>query len=252
MKFTLSWLKDHLETTAPNTEIIDTLTMVGLEVEEVTDTGAALRSFVTAHVVSAEQHPNADKLRVCKVDAGTGELIDVVCGAPNARTGMKSVFAFAGTYIPGKDITIGKGNIRGQVSNGILCSNAELELSDDHDGIIELPEDAPIGVPYPDYAGIDEVVIDIGLTPNRGDCAGVRGIARDLAAAGVGDFKDPAIRPIPASAGASPIAVSVDGDICKMFAGRLIRNVTNGPSPQWMQERLRAVGLRPINALVDI
>ncbi|MEQ8445488.1 MAG: phenylalanine--tRNA ligase subunit beta [Pelagibacterium sp.] len=252
MKFTLSWLKDHLETTAPNAEIIDTLTMVGLEVEEVTDAGARLKDFVTAHVVSAEQHPNADKLRVCKVDAGTGELIDVVCGAPNARTGMKSVFAFAGTYIPGKDITIGKGNIRGQVSNGMLCSNAELELSDDHDGIIELPEDAPIGVPYPDYAGIDEVIVDIGLTPNRGDCAGVRGIARDLAAAGVGDFKDPTIKAVPASAGASPIAVSVDGEICKMFSGRLIRNVKNGPSPQWMQERLRAVGLRPINALVDI
>lgn len=252
MKFTLSWLKDHLETTVSNDEIIETLTMVGLEVEEVTDTGAALKSFVTAHVVSAEQHPNADKLRVCKVDAGSGELIDVVCGAPNARTGLKSVFAFPGTYIPGKDMTIGKGNIRGQVSNGMLCSNAELELSDDHDGIIELPEDAPIGVPYPDYAGIDEVVIDVGLTPNRGDCAGVRGIARDLAAAGLGTLKDPAIAPVPAGAGASPIGVTVDGEICRMFAGRLVRNVKNGPSPQWMQERLRAVGLRPINALVDI
>ncbi|AEQ53695.1 phenylalanine--tRNA ligase subunit beta [Pelagibacterium halotolerans] len=252
MKFTLSWLKEHLETTATNAEIIDTLTMVGLEVEEVTDSGAALKDFVTAHVVSAEQHPNADKLRVCKVDAGTGELIDVVCGAPNARTGMKSVFAFAGTYIPGKDITIGKGNIRGQVSNGMLCSNAELELSDDHDGIIELPEDAPIGVPYPDYAGINEVVIDVGLTPNRGDCAGVHGIARDLAAAGLGQLKDTSVEAVPATAGASPIAVRVDGDICRMFSGRLVRNVTNGPSPQWMQDRLRAVGLRPINALVDI
>lgn len=252
MKFTISWLKDHLETTASNDKIIETLTMVGLEVEEVTDTGAALKNFVTAHVVSAEQHPNADKLRVCKVDAGTGELIDVVCGAPNARTGLKSVFAFAGTYIPGKDITIGKGNIRGQVSNGMLCSNAELELSDDHDGIIELPEDAPIGVPYPDYAGLDEVVIDVGLTPNRGDCAGVRGIARDLAAAGLGTLKDDSIVPVPAVAGPSPISVFVDGEICKMFAGRLVKNVKNGPSPQWLQDRLRAVGLRPINALVDI
>ncbi|SDG57791.1 phenylalanine--tRNA ligase subunit beta [Pelagibacterium luteolum] len=252
MKFTISWLKDHLETTASNDKIIETLTMVGLEVEEVTDTGAALKNFVTAHVVSAEQHPNADKLRVCKVDAGTGELIDVVCGAPNARTGLKSVFAFAGTYIPGKDITIGKGNIRGQVSNGMLCSNAELELSDDHDGIIELPEDAPIGVPYPDYAGLDEVVIDVGLTPNRGDCAGVRGIARDLAAAGLGKLKDDGIVPVPAVAGPSPISVFVDGEICKMFAGRLVKNVKNGPSPQWLQDRLRAVGLRPINALVDI
>ena len=252
MKFTLSWLKEHLETTATTQEIVEKLTMIGLEVEEVTDTGAALRSFVTAHVVSAEQHPNADKLRVCKVDAGTGELIDVVCGAPNARTGLKSVFAFAGTYIPGKDITIGKGNIRGQVSNGMLCSAAELEISEDHDGIIELPEDAPIGVPYPDYAGIDEVVIDIGLTPNRGDCAGVRGIARDLAAAGLGTLKPETIEPIAATAGASPLGVHVDGAVCKMFAGRLIKNVKNGPSPQWMQDRLRAVGLRPINALVDI
>ncbi|WMT87292.1 phenylalanine--tRNA ligase subunit beta [Pelagibacterium sp. 26DY04] len=252
MKFTLSWLKEHLETTASTDQIVEKLTMIGLEVEEVTDTGAALKGFVVAHVVSATQHPNADKLRVCKVDAGTGELIDVVCGAPNARTGLKSVFAAPGTYIPGKDITIGKGNIRGQVSNGMLCSAAELELSEDHDGIIELPEDAPIGVPYPDYAGIDEVVIDIGLTPNRGDCAGVRGIARDLAAAGLGTLKDEAIETVPATAGASPIDVFVDGAVCKMFAGRLVRNVKNGPSPQWLADRLRAVGLRPINALVDI
>ncbi|RDE09357.1 phenylalanine--tRNA ligase subunit beta [Pelagibacterium lacus] len=252
MKFTLSWLKDHLETTATSDEIIETLTMVGLEVEAVTDSGAALKDFVTAHVVSAEQHPNADKLRVCKVDAGTGELIDVVCGAPNARTGLKSVFAFPGTYIPGKDMTIGKGNIRGQVSNGMLCSNAELELSDDHDGIIELPEDAPVGVSYPQYAGLDEVVIEVGLTPNRGDCAGVRGIARDLAAAGLGTLRNEAVAPVPASAGPSPIAVAVDGEVCRMFAGRLVKNIANGPSPQWLQDRLRAVGLRPINALVDI
>ena len=252
MKFTLSWLKEHLETQASAEAIIEALTMIGLEVEGVTDTGAALRDFVTAHVVSAEQHPNADKLRVCRVDAGTGELIDVVCGAPNARTGLKSVFAFAGTYIPGKDITIGKGNIRGQVSNGMLCSAAELEISNDHEGIIELPEDAPVGVSYPDYAGIDEVVIEIGLTPNRGDCAGVRGIARDLAAAGLGTLKPETIDAVPATAGVSPISVFVDGTVCKMFAGRLVRGVRNGPSPQWLADRLRAVGLRPINALVDI
>ncbi|HWJ88767.1 MAG TPA: phenylalanine--tRNA ligase subunit beta [Pelagibacterium sp.] len=252
MKFTLSWLKEHLETTASADEIIEKLTMIGLEVEDVTDTGAALKGFVTAHVVSATQHPNADKLRVCKVDAGTGEIIDVVCGAPNARTGMKSVFAAPGTYIPGKDMTIGKGNIRGQVSNGMLCSGAELGLSDDHDGIIELPEDAPIGVSYPDYAGLDEVVIEIGLTPNRGDCAGVFGIARDLAAAGLGTLKTPAIEKVEATAGPSPIAVTVDGTVCKMFAGRLVKGVRNGPSPQWLADRLRAVGLRPINALVDI
>src|SRR5690606_6413089 len=207
MKFTLDWLKEHLDTDASADEIGTTLTMIGLELEGMEDQGKALSASVVAHIVALEQHPEADKLRVCKVDAGTGELIDVVCGAPNARTGLKSVFAFPGTYIPGKDMTIGKGNIRGQVSNGMLCSAAELELSNDHDGIIELPEDAPIGVPYPDYAGIDEVVIDIGLTPNRGDCAGVRGIARDLAAAGLGTLKDEAIAPVPATAGASPIDV---------------------------------------------
>ncbi|WP_425033558.1 phenylalanine--tRNA ligase subunit beta [Pelagibacterium sp.] len=257
MKFTLSWLKEHLQTTATTAEIIDTLTMIGLEVEEVSDTGAALKSFVTAHVVSAEQHPNADKLRVCKVDAGTGELIDVVCGAPNARTGMKSVFAFAGTYIPGKDITIGKGNIRGQVSNGMLCSNAELELSDDHDGIIELPEDAPIGVPYPDYAGIDEVAIDVAITPNRGDATGVYGIARDLAAAGLGTLKQTDFSPV-ASMGASPIPplphqfTQGEPKAIRKFAGRYITGIRNGPSPDWLQQRLRAVGLRPINTIVDI
>lgn len=258
MKFTIEWLKEHLETTASVDEIVETLTMIGLEVEEVTDTAARLKSFVVAHVVSAEQHPNADKLRVCKVDAGTGELIDVVCGAPNARTGLKSVFAFPGTYIPGKDITIGKGNIRGQVSNGMLCSAAELEISDDHQGIIELPEDAPIGVSYPDYAGMDEVVIDVAITPNRGDCAGVRGIARDLAAAGLGTFKDTAIPPVPSKAGPSPIPplphkfAADEPKAIRKFAGRLIKGVKNGPSPDWLQQRLRAVGLRPINALADI
>lgn len=252
MKFTLSWLKEYLDTTALLDEITSTLTMIGLEVEEVVDTGARLKDFVTAHVVSAEKHPNADKLRVCKVDAGTGELIDVVCGAPNARTGMKAVFAPPGTYIPGSDFTLTKGNIRGAASNGMLCSGRELEISNDHDGIIELPEDAPIGVPYPDYAGLNEVMIDVAITPNRGDCTGVRGIARDLAAAGLGRFKDQEIAPVPTTEGASPISVSVDGVVCKMFAGRLITGVRNGPSPEWLQARLRAVGLRPINALVDI
>lgn len=251
MKFTLSWLKDHLETTASADEIVETLTMIGLEVEEVLDTGARLKDFVTAHVVSAEKHPNADKLRVCKVDAGTGELIDVVCGAPNARTGMKAVFAPVGTYIPGSDFTLTKGNIRGAASNGMLCSGRELEISDDHNGIIELPEDAPVGVSYPRYAGLDEVVIDVAITPNRGDCAGVRGIARDLAAAGLGTLKPDTTEAI-AGNGASPVSVFVDGEVCRMFAGRLIRNVSNGPSPQWLADRLRAVGLRPINALVDI
>ncbi len=257
MKFTLDWLKEHLDTKASADEIGKALTMIGLEVEGIESQGKALEAFVTAHVVSAEQHPNADKLRVCKVDAGTGELIDVVCGAPNARTGLKSVFAFPGTYIPGKDMTIGKGNIRGQVSNGMLCSNAELELSEDHDGIIELPEDAPVGVKYADYAGMDGVVFDISITPNRGDATGVYGIARDLAAFGLGTLKSTDFSPVP-SRGASPIAplphqfASDEPKAIRKFAGRYLKNIKNGPSPEWLQQRLRAVGLRPINTIVDI
>ena len=257
MKFTLDWLKEHLDTKASADEIGKALTMIGLEVEGIESQGKALEAFVTAHVVSAEQHPNADKLRVCKVDAGTGELIDVVCGAPNARTGLKSVFAFPGTYIPGKDMTIGKGNIRGQVSNGMLCSNAELELSDDHDGIIELPEDAPVGVKYVDYAGMDGVVFDISITPNRGDATGVYGVARDLAAFGLGTLKSTDFAPIP-SKGPSPIAPlphqfdAEEPKAIRKFAGRYLKNIKNGPSPEWLQQRLRAVGLRPINTVVDI
>lgn len=257
MKFTLDWLKEHLDTSASPAEIGETLTKIGLELEGMEDQGRALSAFVTAHIVSAEQHPNADKLRVCKVDAGTGELIDVVCGAPNARTGLKSVFAFPGTYIPGKDMTIGKGNIRGQVSNGMLCSNAELELSNDHDGIIELPADAPIGVKYTDYAGINGVVFDISITPNRGDATGVYGIARDLAAFGLGTLKATDMSPVPSS-GPSPIAPLPhqfgpdEPKAIRKFAGRYLKGIKNGPSPAWLQQRLRAVGLRPINTIVDI
>jgi phenylalanyl-tRNA synthetase beta chain len=257
MKFTLDWLLEHLDTDASATEIGETLTKVGLELEGMEDQGKALSAFVTAHVVSATQHPNADKLRVCKVDAGTGELIDVVCGAPNARTGLKSVFAFPGTYIPGKDMTIGKGNIRGQVSNGMLCSNAELELSNDHDGIIELPADAPVGVKYVDYAGINGVVYDISITPNRGDATGVYGVARDLAAFGLGTLKATDMSPVP-SKGPSPIAPLPqlfgpdEPKAIRKFAGRYLKGIKNGPSPAWLQQRLRAVGLRPINTIVDI
>lgn len=257
MKFTLDWLKEHLDTTASADEIAVALTTIGLELESMDDQAKALKPFVTAHVVSAEQHPNADKLRVCKVDAGTGELIDVVCGAPNARTGLKSVFAFPGTYIPGKDMTIGKGNIRGQVSNGMLCSNAELELSDDHDGIIELPADAPVGMAYVDYAGIGGVVYDISITPNRGDATGVYGIARDLAAFGLGTLKTTDMSQVP-SRGKSPVPAlphqfaADEPKTIRKFAGRYFRGVSNGPSPDWLQQRLRAVGLRPINRLVDI
>ncbi len=256
MKFTLSWLKDHLDTTASLDKIVETLTMIGLEVEGVEDKAKALAPFVTAHVISAVQHPNADRLRVCMVDIGQGDPIQVVCGAPNARAGLKSVFSPPGTYIPAKNITLSIGSIRGVESRGMLCSAAELELSEDHDGIIELPEDAPIGVPYVDYAGLGDPVIDINLTPNRADCTGVRGIARDLAAADIGTLKPDPIRQLPGGF-ASPVSVELRFEDpakspCPAFFGRYVRGVKNGPSPEWMQKRLRSVGLRPISALVDI
>ena len=258
MKFTLDWLKDHLETNATAEQISDALTMIGLEVESVEDQGKALRPFVVAKVVEAKPHPNSDHLKVCKVDAGTGTLIDVVCGAPNAVSGMKSVFAFPGTYIPGKDFTLKEGVvIRGETSNGMLCSAMELELSEDHEGIIKLPDDAPVGAPYVDYAGLSRVVFDVSITPNRGDATSVRGIARDLAAYGLGTLKDGAVPMQRSPGGKSPIAVELrftagEPVACRMFAGRLISGVKNGPSPDWMQQRLRAIGLRPISALVDI
>jgi len=256
MKFTLSWLKDHLDTTASLDEIVETLTRIGLEVEGVEDKAKALAPYKVAYVISAEQHPNADRLRVCMVDTGEGAPIQVVCGAPNARTGMKSVFAPPGTYIPGKNITLGVGTIRGVESAGMLCSAAELEISDDHDGIIDLPEDAPVGTAYAAYAGLDDPVIEINLTPNRPDCTSIHGIARDLAAAGLGTLKGDAVAPV-AGKGACPVSVTLDfsaddAKLCPAFALRLVRGVKNGPSPEWMQRRLLAIGLRPINALVDI
>ncbi len=256
MKFTLSWLKDHLDTSASFDEIVETLTRIGLEVEGVEDKAKALAPYKVAYLVSAVQHPNADRLRVCMVDTGEGDPIQVVCGAPNARTGMKSVFAPPGTYIPGKNITLGVGTIRGVESKGMLCSGSELEISDDHDGIIDLPEDAPVGQPYAAYAGLDDPVIEINLTPNRPDCTSIHGIARDLAAAGLGTLKGDAIAPVQGK-GACPVYVTLDfapGDekLCPTFALRLVRGVKNGPSPEWMQRRLLSIGLRPINALVDI
>ncbi len=258
MKFTLDWLKEHLDTNATAEEVGKALTMIGLEVEEITDPAEAIRPFVVAHIVEAKDHPNSDHLHICKVDAGTGSLIDVVCGAPNARTGIKSVFAFPGTYIPGKDFTLKPGVvIRGAPSNGMLCSAAELELSNDHDGIIELPEDAPIGVSYADYAGLGGAVIDISITPNRGDATGVYGVARDLAAFGLGTLKPTDMSKQP-SAGPSPIAplphLFAEGEpkAIRKFAGRVFRGIKNGPSPEWLQQRLKAVGLRPINTVVDI
>jgi phenylalanyl-tRNA synthetase beta chain len=255
MKFTLSWLLDHLDTSVSLSEIVDTLTRVGLEVESVEDPARKYDGFVVASVIEAKQHPNADRLKVCIVDAGQGP-VQVVCGAPNARTGMKSVFSPVGTYIPGKKLTLAKGVIRGVESNGMLCSAAELELSEDHDGIIELPGDAPVGVTYAQYAGLDDPVIDVAVTPNRPDATGVAGIARDLAAAGLGSVKTPAPKPF-AGAFDCPTSVQLDfapadKHLCPAFALRLVRGVTNGPSPEWMQKRLRAIGLRPISALVDI
>src|SRR6478735_7827523 len=242
MKFTLSWLKDHLDTTATFDEIVETLTRIGLEVEGVEDKAKTFAPYTVPYVVSAEQHPNADRLRVCVVDIGDGTPIQVVCGAPNARTGMKSVFAPPGTYIPGKNITLGIGNIRGVESRGMLCSAAELEISDDHDGIIDLPEDAPVGQPYAAYAGLDDPVIEINLTPNRPDCTSIHGIARDLAAAGLGTLKNQA-PPEVRGAGTSPVSVTLgfepgDEKLCPVFALRLVRGVKNGPSPEWMQRRL--------------
>ena len=186
MKFTLSWLKDHLDTEASLADIADALTRVGLEVEGIEDPAEKLRGFTVARIVEAHQHPNADRLRVCSVDTGAGAPVQVVCGAPNARSGLVTVFSAPGTYIPGKDMTIASGVIRGVESNGMLCSASELGLSEEHDGILELPDDAPVGRPYGAYAGMDDPVIDVALTPNRPDAAGVHGIARDLAALGLG------------------------------------------------------------------
>jgi phenylalanyl-tRNA synthetase beta chain len=252
MKFTLSWLKEHLDTTEQLQSIVDTLTMIGLEVENVEDKAKQLSAFVIAKVVDSKQHPNADRLRVCMVDIGDGNPIQVVCGAPNARTGMTGVFSAPGTYIPGKKITLGVGTIRGVESRGMLVSEAEMELSDDHDGIIDLPADAPIGENYAKWAGLDDPVIEINLTPNRPDCTGVHGIARDLAAAGMGKLRESQIKPVKGTF-PCPVSVTIENpELCPGFALRLVRGVKNGPSPEWLQKRLLAIGLRPINALVDI
>jgi phenylalanyl-tRNA synthetase beta chain len=253
MKITLGWLKEHLETQASLEEIVAKLVMLGLEVESVVDRARTLASFTVARVVSAEPHPDADRLRVCVVDTGK-ERIQVVCGAPNARAGMKGVFAPAGTTIPGTGLVLRKGVIRGVESNGMLVSEREMGLSDEHEGIIDLPADAPVGAPFAEVMGLGDPVLDVKVTPNRGDCLGVRGIARDLAAAGLGTLKPLRAEPVP-GAFKSPIAVhlaAVEEGTCPLFLGRYVRGVRNGPSPRWLQDRLRAVGLRPISALVDI
>jgi phenylalanyl-tRNA synthetase beta chain len=252
MKFTLSWLKDHLDTDASAEEIADTLTNIGLEVEEVSNPAEALAPFTVAKVLTAEKHPQADKLQVLSVDAGTGEPIQVVCGAPNARAGLVGVFGAPGAYIPGSDITLKVAAIRGVESRGMMCSARELELGEDHSGIIELPDDAPVGTAYTAYAGLDDPVFDVNVTPNRQDAMGVRGIARDLAAAGVGTLKPLAVPQIEGSF-PCPVPVTIDDpEGCPAFFGRAITGLTNGASPDWMQRRLNAAGQRPISALVDI
>ncbi len=251
MKFTLSWLKEHLETDATLDEIVEKLTMIGLEVEEVDDK-ASLKPFVIAKVLTAEQHPDADRLRVLSVDTGDGKPVQVVCGAPNARAGLVGAFAAPGTYVPGIDVTLSIGKIRGVESHGMMCSERELQMSEEHDGIIDLPEDAPVGTSFASWAKLDDPVIEIGLTPNRPDCTGVHGIARDLAAAGLGTLKNAPIAAV-AGKGACPVDLTIEApELCPGFALRLVRGVKNGASPKWMQQRLTAIGLRPINALVDI
>jgi len=251
MKFSLSWLKTHLETDASIQQITDMLTEIGLELEGVEDRGAALAAFHIAYVVEAVPHPNSDHLHVCKVDAGAG-VVSVVCGAPNARTGMKGVFAAAGSFIPGSGITLKETEIRGQPSCGMLLSLREMGLGEDHTGIVELPADAPVGVSYAEWAGLNDPVIDISVTPNRGDALAVRGVARDLAAAGLGTLKPWHAPVVP---GRFPSAVRwaiAMPDACPWILGRTIRGLRNGPSPKWLADRLVAIGLRPINALVDV
>lgn len=255
MRFTLSWLKDHLETDADLETLLDRLTMVGLEVEKVTNRAQGLETFIVGHVVEALKHPNADKLKVCKVNTGTG-VFQVVCGAPNARTGMKGVFAAEGSFIPGTGLKLKKTTIRDVESSGMLLSEREMGLSDEHDGIVELPDNATIGTSAIDIMGLGDPIIEIAITPNRGDCLGVRGIARDLAASGLGTLKTLDTSPIP-GAFKSPRNVLLnfpdkDRSACPYFIGRTIKGVTNGDSPAWMKERLLAIGLRPISALVDI
>lgn len=254
MKFTLSWLKDHLETEATLEEILEKLTDIGLEVDGVDDR-ASFKTFKIAKVLTAVPHPDADKLRVLTVDTGEGQPVQVVCGAPNARAGLVGVLGKPGDYVPGLDVTLSVGKIRGVESFGMMCSERELELSDEHNGIIDLPEDAPVGQSFAAYMGIDDPIIEVGLTPNRADCTGVHGIARDLAAAGLGKLKGDVIAPVK-GAGATPVKVILDQDsdkpFCNGFALRLVKGVKNGPSPKWLQQRLTAIGLRPINALVDI
>jgi len=250
MKFTLSWLKQHLDTTATAPEVVDAMTMAGLEVEHVEDPATKLAAFSVAKIVEAIQHPNADRLRVCQVDTRDGRK-EIVCGAPNARAGLTTIYAPIGAFVPGLGVTLVEKPVRGVVSNGMLCSASELEVATESDGIMELPDTLAVGTSVAEALGL-EAVIDFEVTPNRPDWLGVVGIARDLAAAGLGKLKDVSVTPV-AGTFPCPIDVKLDGtDACPAFAGRLIKGVKNGPSPAWLQQRLASVGLRSINALVDV
>ena len=260
MKFTLSWLKDHLDTTASLEAIETKLSAIGLEVESIDDAGKTLGAFTVARVVEAKQHPNADRLRVCQVEIAKGQPpVEVVCGAPNARVGMITVFAPLGTFIPGSNMTLEKKPVRGVVSNGMLCSAAELQLSGEGEGILDLDASLAdkVGERYVDLAGLSDPVIEVKLTPNRPDCTGVRGIARDLAACGIGKLKpEPKLGAVEGK-DKCPVEIKFEfsketATACPAFAGRVVSGVKNGPSPEWLQARLKAVGLRPINALVDV
>jgi phenylalanyl-tRNA synthetase beta chain len=254
MKFTLAWLRQHLDTDAPINQIADRLTMLGLEVESVDNPAERLKGFVVGHLLEAVQHPNADRLKLCRVDSGKG-VLQVVCGAPNARAGLRVILATPGTIIPETGEPLKKGSIRGVESQGMMCSWRELKMGEDHTGIAELPHDAPVGAPVIEAMTFDPV-IDIAVTPNRADCLGVRGVARDLAAAGLGTLT-PLPQPKLPGTFKSPIGVALDlaadrADACPLFAGRYIKGVKNGESPAWLKERLMSIGLRPISALVDI
>ncbi|MBI4183509.1 MAG: phenylalanine--tRNA ligase subunit beta [Proteobacteria bacterium] len=255
MKLTLSWLKDHLETAAPVQAIAEKLSMIGLEVEAVNDPAATFAGFVVGQVIEARRHPNADRLSLCRVETGRG-VVEVVCGAPNARTGLKGVYAPVGSTIPGTGLVLKAARIRGVESHGMLLSLRELGLGEDHAGIVELDPGAPVGAPFAEVFGLADPVIEVAVTPNRADCLGVRGIARDLAAAGMGRLKPLAAAPVPARF-QSPVRWRLDfpaaaAGACPFIVGRTIRGLRNGPSPGWLKARLEAIGLRPISALVDV
>ena len=253
MKITLDWLREHLEGDYSVAEVVATLNRIGHEVEGVENPAEKLAGFRVAKVLTAEKHPQADKLQVLTVDTGDGDApLTVVCGAPNARAGLIGVLGLPGAVVPANGMELKVAAVRGVESNGMMCSTRELELGDDHDGIIELPEDAPVGTPFADYSGANDPVIDISITPNRQDCMGVRGIARDLAAAGLGALKPLDVPTITGEGAPATDIRTDDPEGCPAFFGRTIGGVTNGTAPEWMRRRLEAVGQRSISALVDI